>query len=193
MDDVLGYFTALGLATAAGLNAWIPLLAVGLLGRFTDVLELTGGWDVLTDTPVLVALAVVAALDFVGDKVPAVDHVLHLAGTVVAPAAGVVAGLAATSDLDVSTGLLVAVGILSAEGAHGARLALRPVSTATTAGLGNPVLSLGEDAASAGLSVFAILVPIVALVLVIGLFAAAWAAFRRVRRRPPPPVAPGGA
>ena len=35
MDDVLGYFTALGLATAAGLNAWIPLLATGLLARFT--------------------------------------------------------------------------------------------------------------------------------------------------------------
>ena len=70
MGDVTAYFTALGLATAAGLNAWVPLLAVGLLAKHTDLIELSGSWTALTDTPVLIALAGVAALDFVGDKIP---------------------------------------------------------------------------------------------------------------------------
>src|SRR3954454_21145070 len=96
MDDVFGYFTALGLATAAGLNAWIPLLATGLLARFTGLIDLDDTWDVLEQTSVLSALGAVASVDFVGDKVPAVDHALHAAGTVIAPVTGVVAALAST-------------------------------------------------------------------------------------------------
>src|SRR6476659_1396458 len=99
MDDVLGYCTALGLATAAGLNAWIPLLATGLLARWTGLIDLDGTWDVLEQTPVLIALGAAAAADFVGDKVPAVDHALHAAGTVIAPVTGIIAALAATGTL----------------------------------------------------------------------------------------------
>ena len=55
--DIVGYCTALGLATAAGLNAWIPLLATGLLARYTDVIHLDGTWANLENTAVLIALA----------------------------------------------------------------------------------------------------------------------------------------
>ena len=143
--DIVGYFTALGLATAAGLNAWIPLLATGLLARWTDVIDLDGTWASLEDTAVLIALAGVAVLDFVGDKVPGVDHVLHGAGTVIAPVTGVVAALASSSALDVSPALMTIIGLVAAETSHGTRMAIRPFSTATTAGAGNPVISLIED------------------------------------------------
>ena len=113
MDDVLGYCTALGLATAAGLNAWIPLLATGLLARFTGLIDLDDTWDVLEQTPVLIALGAVAAADFVGDKVPAVDHVLHAAGTVIAPVTGVIAALASTGTLDVSTALITVIALVA--------------------------------------------------------------------------------
>lgn len=183
MDDVTAYFTALGLATAAGLNAWVPLLAVGLLSRHTDLIELTGSWSALTDTAVLLALAGVAVLDFVGDKIPAIDHALHAAGTVITPATGVAAALASTSAFDVSPALLTVIGLVGAETAHGTRMAIRPFSTVGTAGAGNPVLSLLEDATSTGLSVVAIALPVLALLLVIGLFLAAWIVIRRLRRR----------
>jgi hypothetical protein len=185
VDDPAAYLTALGLATAAGLNAWIPLLAVGLLARTTGVVELTGQWEWLTSTPALLALAAVAAADFAGDKIPAVDHLLHLAGTVVAPVSGVVAALASTSGLDRSTGVVAVLALVLAEGAHGTRMAVRPASTVSTAGLGNPVLSLGEDVASGVLSLAALLAPLLALVLVVGLFAAAWRLLWAVRRRIP--------
>ena len=183
MDDVLGYFTALGLATAAGLNAWIPLLATGLLARFTGLVDLDDTWDVLEQTPVLIALGAVAAADFVGDKVPAVDHALHAAGTVIAPVTGVIAALASTGTLDVSTALITVIGLVAAETAHGTRMALRPFSTVTTAGAGNPVLSLIEDGISAVLAFSAIALPLLALLLVLALFAAAWLAIRRLRAR----------
>lgn len=183
MGDLTAYFTALGLATAAGLNAWLPLLATGLLARYTDVIDLSGSWTSLEDTWVLVALAVVAVADFVGDKIPAVDHALHAAGTVIAPVTGVIAALSSSSALDVSPGVMTAIGLVAAETSHGTRMAIRPFSTLTTGGVGNPVLSLIEDVVSAGLSLVAILLPVLALLLVVALFVVAWRMIRRLRLR----------
>lgn len=196
MQDLTAYFTALGLATAAGLNAWLPLLATGLLARYTDLLDLEGTWASLEDTGVLVALAGVTVADFVGDKIPAVDHALHAAGTVIAPATGAVAALSSSSALDVSPALMTIIGLVAAETSHGTRMAIRPFSTATTGGLGNPVLSLVEDVLSLGLSVVAIVLPVLALLLVVALLVAAWRAIRRLRlsraRRAAAAAAPPG-
>jgi hypothetical protein len=196
VQDLTAYFTALGLATAAGLNAWLPLLATGLLARYTDLLDLEGTWASLEDTGVLVALAGVTVADFVGDKIPAVDHALHAAGTVIAPATGAVAALSSSSALDVSPALMTIIGLVAAETSHGTRMAIRPFSTATTGGLGNPVLSLVEDVLSLGLSVVAIVLPVLALLLVVALLVAAWRAIRRLRlsraRRAAAAAAPPG-
>lgn len=182
MDDLTAYLTALGLATAAGLSAWMPLLATGLLARWTDLLDLEGAWDALEQAPVLLALWGVAVADFAGDKIPAVDHALHAAGTVIAPATGVVAALASSSALEASPALMAIIGLVAAETSHGTRMAIRPFSTATTGGAGNPVLSLAEDVVSAGLSVIAIALPVLAALLVLAMFAVAWQAIKRLRR-----------
>lgn len=179
--DVTAYFTALGLSTAAGLNAWLPLLATGLLARWTDLIDLDGGWDALASWPVIGGLAAIAVVDFIGDKVPAVDSLLHAAGTVIAPAAGVVASLAATGDADVSSSVVAVIGLLAAGTAHGTRMAARPVSTVGTAGAGNPVLSLGEDVVSGVLSLAAIALPVVALILAVAVLAGAVWTLRRLK------------
>ena len=88
MEGIAGYFTALGLSTAAGLNAYIPILSVGLLARYTDLIVLPAPWDALSDPIVLAIVGVVGIADFIGDKVPVVDHVLHAIGLAVAPIVG---------------------------------------------------------------------------------------------------------
>ena len=75
---------AFGLAGAAGLNAWLPLFGAALLNRL-EVVELAAPFDELSTTAGLIVLATLTALDLIGDKVPAVDHALHTAGTVIAP------------------------------------------------------------------------------------------------------------
>ena len=180
--DIVGYCTALGLATAAGLNAWIPLLATGLLARYTDVIHLSGTWTSLENAGVLVALAIVAVLDFVADKVPGFDHVLHAAGTVIAPVTGVAAALASSSALDVSPALMMVIGIGAAAASHGTRMAIRPFSTLATGGLGNPAVSLVEDAVSAALSLLAIILPVLAALTVAAMFAFVWRVIGRMRR-----------
>ena len=188
---------AFGLAGAAGLNPWLPLLASALLHRL-DVVDLGAPFDDLASTGWLAALAVLTALDFVGDKVPALDHVLHTVGLAVAPASGAALFTGQTgSETDLPTLAAIVLGAATAGTIHAGRAAVRPASTATTAGLGNPVLSLAEDVGSAGLTAIAFLVPALAVVLVVALAAAlvwAWRRLRRLPRRPRPgPPRPGRA
>ncbi len=171
---------AFGLSGAAGLNAWIPLLATAALGR-AGVVDLAAPYDGLESTPVLVLLAVAFVADFVGDKVPVVDHVLHAAGTVVHPVAGALVFAGSTSvasDLPPVVGLLA--GALVSGSLHAGRATVRPVSTATTAGTGNPLLSLGEDVGSAILTALAVLAPVLAVVVLLGLVYALLRAWRRL-------------
>ena len=180
--DVTSVCAAFGLSAAAGLNAWLPLFAGALLNRL-DVVELAQPFDDLTGTGTLVVLGVLTAADFVGDKVPAVDHVLHVIGSVVAPVSGALLFTGQTGvDTDLPTLAAVVLGAGTAETVHAGRAAVRPLSTATTGGLGNPVLSLIEDAGSALLVVAAFAVPVLALLLVLALLVLLFLGWRRLRR-----------
>jgi hypothetical protein len=158
---------AFGLSGAAGLNAWLPLFASALAARL-DLVELAAPFDELTSTGGLAVLGALTVADFVGDKIPGVDHVLHVLGLAVAPASGAALFTGQTGD---ETGLPTLLAILLGGGTagvvHAIRAAVRPASTAGTAGLGNPVLSLGEDAGSLSLVVLAFAVPLLAVVLLL--------------------------
>ena len=173
---------AFGLSGAAGLNAWIPLLVAGLLDR-AGQLELADGYDVIATTPGLLVLGALFALDFVGDKVPAVDHVLHAIGSVVHPAAGAVVFAGPTElPTDIPSVVLFALGASVAGSLHATRATIRPASTTLTAGAGNPLLSLGEDITSAVLSVVAVFAPLLGALalIVVAVLAVLW--LRRIRR-----------
>ena len=124
-------------------------------------------------------------LDFVGDKVPAIDHLLHAVGSVVHPASGAILFAGPTeTPTDVPSIVLFALGALTAGSLHATRATIRPASTTLTAGAGNPVLSFAEDVTSAVLSVVAVFAPIlgVLLLLVVAAVAVLW--WRRIRRAP---------
>lgn len=182
-EAVVGLMTALGLSTAAGLNAYLPLLIVGGLDRWTDLLTLDAPYDTLAEPGVMLAIGAVALVDFVGDKIPAIDSVLHAIGLVVAPVAGGLVALAATGNEAVDPAFAVVLGVAAAGATHGARSIVRPASTAFTGGAGNPVLSLGEDAISTLLAFSAVIVPVVAFVVALLVFGLLFWGARRVWRR----------
>jgi Domain of unknown function (DUF4126) len=180
--DVASVCAAFGLSAASGLNAWLPLFAGALLNRL-DVVELAQPFDDLSGTGAIVVLGVLTVADFIGDKIPAVDHVLHAIGTVVAPISGAVMFTGQTGvDTDMPTLVALLLGGGTAESIHAGRAALRPLSSVSTAGSGNPVLSLLEDAGSAFLVVAAFVVPVLAFLLVVGLLVAIFLAWRRLQR-----------
>lgn len=183
--------TGAGLATAAGLNAYIPLLVIGLLGRYTDLMELPKTWVWLENGWVIAILVVLLAIEFVADKIPAVDSVNDVLQTLVRPASGgLVFAAGAGSETvtvqnpaDLFTQKLwipIVVGLLIALTVHGAKATVRPVANVATVGLAAPVVSTAEDVTSTGLSLTAIIIPILVIVFLIVLI---WLFFRWRRRR----------
>jgi hypothetical protein len=187
--------TGAGLAAAAGLNAYIPLLVMGLAARF-DWIGLPSGWTWLSNEWVLVIIGLLLVVEVVADKVPAVDSVNDWIQTVVRPASGgiVFAGGIGTETVAVddpgsffSTGAWVpiVIGIVLALVVHLAKMAVRPIANLGTAGVAAPVLSTAEDGASLLMVVFALVAPIlvlIGLVLMVLGFVLLVRAMRRRRR-----------
>jgi len=190
---MLELLTGTGLAMAAGLNAYIPLLALGLAGRFLDVVALPPAWAWLENEWVLAILGVLLIVEFFADKIPAVDTINDWLQTVVRPTAGGIAFTTGTgsetrtvtdpAELFSTNWVPLVVGILLALGVHLVKMAARPVLNVATAGVAAPVASVTEDIASVALSVLAVAVPIMLIVLVPALAIGGWAAIRAVRRR----------
>ena len=177
-----GVLAAFALSGAAGLNAWLPLFVSALLDRL-DVVDLAAPFDDFASTAGLVILGGLTVADFVGDKVPVVDHVLHAAGTVVAPASGAILFTgSAGAESDVPTLVSLVLGALVAGLVHAARTTARPAATATTGGAANPVLSLGEDATSGLLTALAFIAPLLAVALLVCLIVGLVLAIRKLRR-----------
>ena len=191
---VLEVLTGLGLATSAGLNAYIPLMCIGLLARYTDLITLPHTWAWLENGWVLVILAVLLSIEFVADKVPVVDHVNDVIQTFIRPTSGGLAfGAASSSQTATVTDpsqffsshqwVPIAVGVLVSLTVHGMKAAARPVINTTTVGLGAPVASTAEDFTSVVLSLVAIVLPVLVLIFLIGMIAIFVLLMRRRRRR----------
>jgi hypothetical protein len=126
-------------------------------------------------------VGVVGLADFIGDKVPIVDHVLHMVGLAVAPVVGGLLALASASAFDLDPAVTAGLGIAAALATQVGRTAARPVSTAMTGGGGNPVVSLGEDGVSGALAFTAVVWPVVAAVLAAVVLVAVFVIWRKWR------------
>jgi len=186
--------TGLGLSTAAGLTAYIPMLMLGALARFTDIVTLPAGWSWMANGWVLVILAGLLLVEVIADKVPALDSVNDTVQTFVRPAAGGIvfgSGTAAQTAAVADPGrwaqsgqwIPVAIGIVIALLVSLTKSAVRPAANIATAGIAAPVLSTIEDVISVGLVVVAVLIPVLVLVIVVLLAWVGWRLYRRIRRR----------
>lgn len=160
--------TAFGLASASGLNAYIPLLLVALTARFTTLLKLSPPFDILTNEWVIGALAVLLAIEIVVDKIPAADTVNDIIQTFIRPSAGAILFAASTNTIFELHPIVAAIlGLVLAFGVHATKTAARPVIGVATAGIGNPIVSTIEDFTSATVSILALVLPIVIGVLIL--------------------------
>jgi hypothetical protein len=196
MDAALfGIMTAFGLSASAGLNAYIPLLVVGVIAHYTDWIKLTPPYDLLANPWILILIGVLLIIEMLVDKVPAVNHINDIIQTVFRPAAG---AIVFASSAHVFTGihplLALACGLLVAGSVHAVKsVAIRPAVTATTGGAANVPVSLAEDAVATVLSILSIVIPVlVGVILVILLALIIWWIWRRVTRKKQPVVSHTG-
>ncbi|MGB3374301.1 MAG: DUF4126 domain-containing protein [Microbacterium sp.] len=182
------------LAASAGLNAWMPLFLLGIADRFIPAMQLPGGWSWLSSDVALWIVGVLLVLEIIADKIPALDSINDIVQTVLRPASGGIAfgagASAQTITVDDPTSFFadnawvpIVVGVGIALAVHVVKALGRIGANTVTGGLAAPVLSTAEDGASFLLAVAALVVPILALVLLIGLVIAAVATAKRRRAR----------
>lgn len=179
--------TALGLGAAAGVNAWATLLVYGFLSRFYPNLFSGDLAEFFASTPVLITIGVAYLVEFVADKIPAVDHLWDMVQTFVRPIAGAVLAFGAAKEEMPGTVMILAtvIGGGAALTTHLGKASLRGASTASTGGLANPFLSLVEDVFAFGQAALAIFLPwvVLALLFVILVSVIVWGSKRRRRTR----------
>ena len=175
--------TGLGLAAAAGLNAWaILLLFNGLFLVLPQ--EFPGPTAGLLSSHFAVTAALVLFLaEFVADKIPIVDHLWNLAQTLLRPVVGALLMLAAVPDPSPAERVgLIAAGAIATLATHFVKATSRLTSTAATRGMAQMALSLAEDAVALALGALVFFVPWFTALVVGALLVLLVLDRRRVRR-----------
>jgi len=172
MESLLGIFSAFGLSASAGLNAYIPLLVIALMARFTDLITLNSPWDALASWWIISLLVILSLIEFLVDKFPVINHINDvIIQSFIRPTAGAIAFAASTNVVtDINPILALALGLLISGGVHAVKsAAIRPAVTAVTGGTANVPVSIAEDITSTTLSILSIVVP-VSVMIVVALF-----------------------
>jgi hypothetical protein len=169
MEALFGIFTAFGLSASAGLNAYIPLLIVGVIAHYTDWIHLNPPFDTLSNPWVLIVVGVLLIIEMLADKFPAVNHVNDVIQTIIRPAAGAIVFAASANVItNLSPVIAILCGLLVAGSVHTVKAAaVRPAVTATTGGAGNIPVSIAEDIIATVLSILSIVLPILVVVFVV--------------------------
>ena len=176
LDTLLSICLGVGLAAACGFRVFVPLLVTSLAAQ-TGHLTLAGGFHWIGTKPALIVFAVATLLEILAYYVPWIDNVLDLVAGPAAVVAGIVITASVVGDVDpmLRWSLAVIAGGGAAAGVQGATTLARHVSSWTTMGLGNHLLSTGEAAGSVVLSALSLVAPLfaAAAVAALGLIALA--------------------
>jgi uncharacterized membrane protein len=151
------------------LNAYIPLLIVGVIAHYTDWVKLNPPFDVLANSWVLIVVSVLLIIEMLADKFPAVNHVNDAIQTVIRPAAGAIV-FAASANVITNMSPVVAIicGLLVAGSVHTVKaVAVRPAVTVTTGGTANVLVSVVEDVIATVISFLSVVLPVLAVVFVV--------------------------
>jgi hypothetical protein len=189
--------TPLGLGFASGVNAYLPLLAFAAAVRWLHLYTINSHFAFITSDWFMILLAILTLLDFVADKIPLLDHGWDAINTAIRPLAGALVAAASSQQVvlpmntaSLSSSLLFAphgvagnagnipstgvelivmalLGGMLAALAHTTKASVRLISTVTTAGFFNVILSFCEDVLVVVCVLIALFVPAIMLILVI--------------------------
>ena len=167
METILGLCIGIGLSAACGFRVFVPLLVMSiasLIGWF----EPMKGFEWLAMPSVCIALAVATVFEVGAYYIPWVDNLLDTIATPAALIAGTLTTMAvSTGEMSqfASWAAALIVGGGTATAVQMSTVALRGVSTATTGGIANPLVSTGEWISALVISVLAFTVPVLVVIM----------------------------
>jgi len=191
LDTLLSIGVGLGLAAAAGFRVFVPLFVLSLAAR-AGYVPLSSGFEWIASTPALLSFGTATVFEIGAYYVPWLDNLLDALAAPAAIVAGVIASASVMTDLPPVLKWSVALigGGAAAGVVHTSTSLLRLKSTATTAGLANPIVATTELIGSVATSVLAIVLPLLALLLIaLVLFVIYRVSRRLLRRTGPAPAA----
>jgi hypothetical protein len=186
MEALFGIMAAFGLSASAGLNAYIPLLVVGVVAHYTNWITLNTPYDLLANPWILILIGILLIVEMLADKIPAVNHINDIIQTVIRPAAGAILFAASAHVItNVHPILALACGLLIGGSVHVVKsAAVRPAVTAATGGAGNIPVSILEDVIATITSVLAVVLPaLVGVFMLLVIALVIWWFWRRAKKR----------
>jgi hypothetical protein len=183
-ETMVSIFLGIGLAASVGFRVFLPLFALSLASYF-NLWELNDSWVWIGSLPALITFGVATLVELFAYFIPYVDNLLDSLALPLATLAGTAVMVATVAELDpvVTWSLAIIAGGGTAAAIKGASATGRLTSTATTAGIGNPLISFIETIMAVLLSLVSILAPVIASVLVILLLIFIFAVYRKLRPR----------
>lgn len=182
-ETLISILLGIGLAASVGFRIFVPLFALSLAAYF-NIMPLNDSWQWLGSSLALFTLGIATFVEIVAYFIPWLDILLDTVAVPLAALAGTAVMVATVSNLDpaVTWALAIIAGGGTAAAIKGSTSTTRLASTATTAGIANPVISTVETGASVIMSVTAIFLPILAIILVVFIFYILFRIFKIFKR-----------
>lgn len=157
-----------GLAAATGFRVFLPMFAVSLASYFGWI-PMNENFAWLTGLPTVITTGIATVAEIFSYYFPLVDHFLDTISIPLATVAGAVLFASQFAGLDAFPQWAIALiaGGGTAATISSAFAGTRAVSTATTGGLGNPVVATSETLGAGVMSFLAMVFPIIAGVIAI--------------------------
>ncbi|ALM22027.1 membrane protein [Nonlabens sp. MIC269] len=188
METFFSIFTSvclgIGLSASAGFRVFVPLLFLSFAG-YMGWIPLNEDWSWAGSLTAVIVLAVAAVVELLAYYIPYVDNLLDTISVPLATIAGTAVMVSVVGDLDpvYTWTLAIIAGGGTAAAISSTTTAARATSTATTGGLGNPVVSTAEAGLSGILSILSLLAPVVAVIIVILIFLAMRKLYKKLFKR----------
>jgi hypothetical protein len=175
--------TGLGLAVAAGFNAWAALLVFSAMSRLFPAFASGSVAQFLASGPMFTLFLALFLAEFLADKIPFLDHFWNFAHTFLRPAAGGALVLACLprAGPPAQVGAALA-GVLVTLLAHVAKTTSRLTSTAAVSGLSQIAVSVAEDVIAVSIAAVALFSPTLSIAVVLALILLVTMLYERVRQ-----------
>ena len=169
IETILSLCIGIGLSAACGFRVFVPLLVMSV-ASLTGLFEPMKGFEWLAMPSVCIGLTVATVCEIGAYYIPWVDNALDSISTPAAMIAGTLTTMAvSTGEMSqfASWAAAIIVGGGTATAVQMSTVAVRGVSTATTGGIANPIVSTVEWIGALVVSILAMLLPVLMAILVI--------------------------
>ena len=182
-ETIMSVFLGIGLVASVGFRIFLPLFSLSLASYF-NVWELNDSWLWIGSFTALVIFGVATLIEIFAYYISFVDNLLDAVAVPLATFVGTAVMVSTVVNLspEITWTLAIIAGGGTAAAISGVLGATRLASTATTAGIGNPVVSTIETGTALVISIVTIFLPIVGFVLVLILAFIIFKIFKKIKR-----------